>query len=165
MVAHETRLYPHLTIRENLVFAARMCYVDRPAMRADRWLERIGLAVRSHARPAQISRGMCQRVALARALVHDPPILLLDEPFAGLDREGHQWLWDMLGQLRADGRTICFVSHDEHAATDLADRRLELRGGMLCELSLAGSTGNAGNLSRAARGSIHACGGLFTRTW
>jgi ABC-type multidrug transport system ATPase subunit len=94
---------------------------------------------------------MRQRVSLGRALVHVPPILLLVEPFAGLDRVGYQWLWDMLSQLRADRRTICFVSHDEHAATRLADRRLELRHGMLHQLPrAAGGAGDVENLSRAA---------------
>ena len=131
MVAHEHCLYSHLTLRENLMFAARMCGVRHPARRADAWLECTGLAGRATCRPGQISRGMQQRLAVARALVHDPQILFLDEPFAGLDAEGTEWLMALLLDLRQRGRTICFASHDEARTRRLADRALVLRSGRL----------------------------------
>ncbi len=134
MVGHESRLYPHLTLGENLTFAGRMHGIDRPIRRAERLLAEIGLAEHGHRLPTQISRGMVQRVAVARALVHHPPILLLDEPFSGLDVEGRAWLMGTLARLRDMGCAICFSSHDETVAEILADRVCELRCGRLYEL-------------------------------
>ncbi|NOX54071.1 MAG: ATP-binding cassette domain-containing protein, partial [Planctomycetes bacterium] len=81
--------------------------------------------------PREVSRGMRQRLALARALLHDPVILLLDEPFAGLDREGREWLTDLLRDLRNRGRTICFTTHEGKSAAGLADRWVTLQSGRL----------------------------------
>ncbi len=131
MVAHESRLYPHLTLRENLLFAARMCDVSAPRQRAEQLLEEAGLRRYAEHTPPLLSQGMRQRLAVARALVHDPPILLLDEPFAGLDAEGTAWLFRLFVDLRARGRTLAFVLHDEEKAFRLADRVLELRQGRL----------------------------------
>jgi len=129
MVAHDSRLYPHLSLRENLIFAARMCGVSQPGPRADMLLEQIELDPYADDFPTHVSKGMRQRVDIARALVHDPPVLLLDEPLAGLDTRGTQWLMSMLLDLRRNGRTICFVSHDEATTDRLADRRIRLQSG------------------------------------
>jgi heme exporter protein A len=137
MVAHESRLYPHLTLRENLVFAGRMYGIGHPAERADQLLTDVGLAEHAQRLPMQVSRGMSQRVAVARALVHEPPILLLDEPFSGLDAEGHAWLLHTLVTRRETGCAICFTTHDEATADQLADRTWELRCGRLYELATA----------------------------
>lgn len=141
LVAHESRLYAHLTLRENLVFAARMCGVKQPTRRADQLLRYIELHARADQRPTSVSRGMQQRVAVARALVHDPPILLLDEPFAGLDASGHTWLMGWLLDLHRNGRTLCFAVHDLATTQRLADRHLELRRGGLYELVPGESAG------------------------
>lgn len=150
MVAHEQRLYPHLTLHENLVFAARMCQVCEPGRRADELLERVGLVAAAQYLPSQASKGMRQRVAVARALIHEPRILLLDEPFSGLDKQGCRWLSDMLRELHAVGRTICFSTHDDAQAYSLAERVIELQAGRLWErdcgaeiLPLAGATARA----------------------
>ena len=132
MVTHESRLYPQLSLRENLVFAGRMYGVNRPGEAASRWLRQTGLDRCEKLRPAQISRGMHQRLAVARALIHDPPILLLDEPISGLDVEGAEWLAQTLLGLRGPGRTICFSSHDPVRTEQLAHQVWELRGGRLC---------------------------------
>jgi heme exporter protein A len=131
MVAHESRTYPHLTLRENLLFAARMCDVPHPADRVDWLLREVGLADRAGWRPREISRGLQQRLALARALVHQPPVLLLDEPFSGLDAAGSQWLCDTLRPLCQRGRTVCFTSHDPLMTAQLADVIYELQSGRL----------------------------------
>jgi heme exporter protein A len=131
MVAHESRLYAHLTLRENLIFAARMCAVSAPAQRADGLLEQIGLRSLADRQVRQISKGMRQRLALARALIHDPPILLLDEPFSGLDAAGRDWLAGVLREQRASGCAVCCVTHDEEQTRQLADRTLILRDGSL----------------------------------
>ncbi len=137
MAAHESRLYPHLTLRENLIFAARMVAVRAAKPTADAMLEKIALHAYAACYPAQISQGMRQRVALARALLHDPPIVLLDEPLAGLDTAGADWLIALLDELRCDQRTICVASHQLAAVRELADRIVCLRSGRLCELSEA----------------------------
>jgi heme ABC exporter ATP-binding subunit CcmA len=139
MVAHESFLYPHLTVRENLVFAARMCGLPDPLGQADRWLDSVGLRPHAHRPSAQLSKGMRQRLAVVRALVHDPPILLLDEPFSALDAAGSQWLLGLLLELRGRGRTVCFTTHDPQKARLLSDRVFCLQSGGLLELAAGGS--------------------------
>ena len=78
---------------------------------------------------------MRQRLSLARALIHDPPILLLDEPFEGLDADAEHWLTGLLQDLRQQGRTLCFVLHDEAKTRQLADRVLHLRQGRLRQVA------------------------------
>ena len=135
MVAHDSRLYPQLTLRENLVFAARMHGLAEPRRCADGLLEQIGLAAHADCRPAHISRGLQQRMAFARAVIHAPAILLLDEPFSGLDAEGSRWLATQLCVLRDQGRTICFSSHDPARMEQVADVIYELRGGRLAAVA------------------------------
>lgn len=131
MVAHESCLYPHLTVRDNLLFAARMCSVPQPHERVDEWLREIGLTPMARRLPARISRGMRQRLAIARAVVHQPRILLLDEPFSGLDAAGCRWLVRLLADFRSQGRTICFATHDQEMVRRLADCVLYLQAGQL----------------------------------
>jgi ABC-type multidrug transport system ATPase subunit len=74
---------------------------------------------------------MRQRLALARALIHDPPILLLDEPFSGLDAASRDWLVGLLHEQRSAGRAVCFATHNEEHSRQLAARTLILRRGSL----------------------------------
>jgi ABC-type multidrug transport system ATPase subunit len=148
MVAHESGLYSHLTLRENLVFAARMTGIGSPGQRADQWLELSRLAPHAHLLPTRLSRGMRQRLAIARALIHDPPLLLLDEPFASLDAAGTQWLLALLADLHDRGRTICFVTHEQEKVRHLARRVLELREGKVYDMTAA--QGERRPLARAA---------------
>ena len=129
MVAHESGLYGHLTARENLTFAARMSGADDPRRRAEQGLDLAGLKRHADALPARLSRGMRQRLAIARALVHDPPLLLLDEPFSSLDAAGSLWLATLLADLHNRGRTICFVTHEEVHIRRLAGARVGVAGG------------------------------------
>lgn len=137
MVAHQSRLYPHLSVRENLVFAARMCDAPRPQQRVDELLDDVGLQAHAAHRPPELSQGLRQRAAVARALIHDPRILFLDEPFSGLDAAAAAWLGDRLATLRGAGRTICVALHDVALVQRLADRVLELRAGRLQSLAPA----------------------------
>jgi heme ABC exporter ATP-binding subunit CcmA len=140
LVAHDSLLYPHLTLQENLVFAARMCDVAEPRQRAQALLDSTGLRPHGHRLPATVSRGMRQRLSIARALVHRPQILLLDEPFAGLDAEGVEWLVELLAGLGHAGQTVCFTAHDEAIIARLADRVLEVRSGRVYEVSQASAS-------------------------
>ncbi len=150
MVAHETWLYPHLSLRENLMFAARMCGVRQAANRTNQLLDAVGLGPSASSLPRQLSQGMRQRVTVARALVHQPKILLLDEPFTGLDAEGCDWLAELMTDQRAAGTTICFATHDESRADRLADRQYELRAGRLHELHIPDGTVDTAARARAA---------------
>jgi heme exporter protein A len=131
LAAHESFLYPYLTVRENLLFVARMYDVPDPVGRAEQLIRRIGLGPCADRWSSALSRGMRQRLAVVRALVHDPPIVLLDEPFAGLDEAASIWLAGLLSDLRARRRTVCFTTHDPRIARNLAHRILHLRSGRI----------------------------------
>ena len=121
-VAHDPLLYRDLTIRENLRYTARLFGVD-PA-RADALLEQVGLAGRAGDAVRTLSRGMVQRAAMCRATMHDPTLLLLDEPRANLDPGGAAAVAPLL-----EGRTLVLTSHDPRAALAEADHALGLRAG------------------------------------
>jgi len=125
-VGHATFLYPNLTARENLLFAARLYGVAEPGRRADALLDEQGLEALS-ARPAgSFSRGQAQRLAIARGLVHDPPVVLLDEPFTGLDPTSADRLAARVRALATAGRAVVLVTHDLAQAAALGDRALLL---------------------------------------
>ncbi len=131
IVGHESRLYPNLTLRENLRFAARMYSAPDADHRAADWLRKMGLEHHADRMPSQVSRGMRQRVSLARACIHEPRILLLDEPFTGLDADGRQSLIELFHSLKQQRQTLCFATHDRSIAETLADRILVLEAGRL----------------------------------
>jgi heme exporter protein A len=128
-VGHATLLYPALSARENLLFAARLYGVPQPAARAAALLAQEGLAAVGDLPVGSFSRGMAQRVAIARGLVHDPALVLLDEPFTGLDRRAADRLSERLAGLRAAGHTLLLATHDVARAAQLADAALVLARG------------------------------------
>ena len=128
-LGHRTFLHEHLTARENLELYARLYARDRPAARARRWLAHVGLERAAERTIRGFSRGMMQRLALARALIHDPEILLLDEPASGLDPEGRRRLVGILSEARRSGATLLMVSHDPELGLELAERVVVLRRG------------------------------------
>ncbi len=128
-VGHATLLYPALTARENLLFAARLHGVADPAGRAEALLREQELTGAADRPVAGFSRGMAQRVAIARGLIHDPPVMLLDEPFTGLDRAASRALAERLRALREAGRTVLLVTHQLDRAAQLADSALVLDAG------------------------------------
>jgi heme exporter protein A len=129
LVGHETFLYAALTARENLVFAGRLHGVSHPGVRADRLLAEAGLAGVADRAVGGFSRGMAQRLAIARGLVHDPAVLLLDEPFTGLDARAAARLAERLAGLRGERRSFVLVTHDAASAARLADAAIVLARG------------------------------------
>lgn len=124
-LGHDPLLYRELTPRENLRFHARLHRVDDE--RVEELLEGVGLGRRAADPVRELSRGMVQRVAVARAVLHDPPLLLLDEPRAGLDPAAVELLEPLIG--RAAGRTRVLVTHDVEGGLRESDLALGLSGG------------------------------------
>jgi ABC-type multidrug transport system ATPase subunit len=121
-VGHTTLLYPELTASENLVFAGRLFGVRDPELRAQVLLEEEGLSEVAERRAGTFSRGMAQRLSIARSRVHAPEILLLDEPFTGLDRRSADALAKRLLDLRDSGHALVLITHDLRRAGEIADR-------------------------------------------
>jgi ABC-2 type transport system ATP-binding protein len=120
----ERGLYTRLTARQNLRYWAALYRVPRrvAAGRVDQLLDRLGLVDRADDRVETFSRGMKQRLHLARGLVGDPPVLILDEPTAGLDPIAALGVREFVGELRKEGRTVLLATHDMAEAEALCDR-------------------------------------------
>ncbi len=135
-LSHELQLYGELTARENLEFFGGLHGLPDRAARAAAALERAGLAARADEAVHGFSRGMRQRLALERTLLHDPRLVLLDEPFTGLDEPAGQALAGRLQALGHDRRIVLLATHDLEAVEGRLDRLLLLRAGRLSELPM-----------------------------
>jgi heme exporter protein A len=130
-VGHESCCYPDLTGAENLALYAELFALASPARRVAASITWAGLDAAAH-RPVRVySRGMAQRLALARALLHEPELLLLDEPFTGLDPPGADALGARLAELAAGGCAVVLASHDLERLVPLATRLVILRRGRI----------------------------------
>jgi len=129
LLSHHTFLYDDLTPAENLQFTARLYGLPDPAGAARTALEEVGLAGRADTPVRHLSRGLLQRAAIARALLHQPDILLLDEPFTGLDAPAADRFRALLASQLARGRALVLVSHHLAEAWELATRVAVLAGG------------------------------------
>jgi heme exporter protein A len=140
-IGHQSQLYGHLTVRENLRFWGTL--YDVPARDLERrtgeLIIRLGLEARAGQQVRTLSRGETQRAAIARALVHDPAVLLLDEPFTGLDRLAAEELGRVLGELAARGRATVLVTHDVKEGTELASDVAFMRAGRFVAFGPRGS--------------------------
>ena len=131
LVSHKSLLCPHLSARENLDFFARLYGIGRieRQRRIQDSLDQLGLHRRADSLVRTFSRGMAQRLGIARALLHQPPILLFDEPYSGLDQQASDRLDDLL-QAQRD-RTIIISAHRLRRPPDLAERALILSRGQI----------------------------------
>ena len=133
LLSHKTLLYDTLTARENLLFYGRLYGLENRRETAEAALANVGMSARADTPVGTLSRGMKQRLALARATLHRPGLLLLDEPFEGLDRRASQALSQRLTDLRARGETtVVVVTHRVDEVVDLVDRVAVLERGRLC---------------------------------
>jgi ABC-type multidrug transport system ATPase subunit len=141
LLGHRTRLYEELTAQENLDFAAGLFGVRRGRPREH--LERVGLGDVAGERVRSFSHGMRQRVALARVLMRDPELILLDEPYAGLDQSSRGLVDELVTAAAARGRTVVMSSHDP-APRPLADRTITMAGGRVIAASGADASIGSG---------------------
>lgn len=142
-VAHQTFLNDDLTLLENLAFAARLYGLSPATELAAAALERAGLLSRAGDRPASLSRGMQQRAAIARALLHRPGLLLLDEPFTGLDAAAGGALRALIAEGSSAGVATMVVTHQPAEAWEVASRVIGLRAGaMAFDEPRAGAAGD-----------------------
>lgn len=130
-LGHDSYLYPELTARENLEFFASLYRISDRARRVDDALALAGLTDRGNDLVSGFSRGMRQRLALERALVHGPRLVLLDEPFTGLDEASVRALLGRLGDLRRERAIIVLTTHDLDVVDGVLDRVVILRDGRL----------------------------------
>ncbi len=132
MLAHQSLCYSELSAVENLELFAGLYDIPATPASLDGLLDRVGLDKRARTRASRTySRGMVQRLALARALLTKPSLLLLDEPFTGLDRGGALALGEQLGEIKAQGTIVVVVTHDLEAIAGRADHVAILRRGSL----------------------------------
>jgi heme exporter protein A len=147
-VGHESACYGDLTARENLAFYAELYGVGDAAARVDELVEWTALGTAARRPVRTFSRGMTQRLALARALLHRPELLLLDEPFSGLDPQATATLEALLIDLRQSGHAIVLSTHDVPRAAALASRVVMLHRG---RIAFDDSGGQAAGIAIAAR--------------
>jgi heme exporter protein A len=134
LVGHGTQLYDDLTALENLAFAAALDDQPRDRHAAEAALARVGLEAHAGMLVRELSTGMRRRVALARVMLRRPRVLLLDEPFAGLDQDGSKRLEEYLGEFRADGGAALLVTHSLPRGLALGDSVAVLAAGRLAAL-------------------------------
>ena len=132
-MSHTTFLYGELTVEENLRFFGTLFALARLQDRIGEVLELFDLRDRARTPVRKLSRGLQQRAALARACLHEPQLLLLDEPFTGLDAASVSTLENLLRQLPAQGKALVFSTHDFARGAALARRLVRLEKGRIRE--------------------------------
>ena len=161
-VGHQTMIYGALSAVENLSFFAELydCWPsDLSANQRQDWLleqlKNVGLEQAAYRLAIGFSRGMCQRLTLARALLPKPSVLLLDEPFTGLDRAGIEQICDLILKAKNRGATIILSSHDLESTQAISDRALILKSGRLQGLYTLDKTKAHGSLLELYQGSVN----------
>jgi len=139
VISHQTFLYPNLTGRENLTFYGRLFRVPDLEQRIESVLAEVEIVERADSLIRTYSKGMAQRLAIARAMLHKPEIILLDEPYTGLDQHAAVILGSLLRQLRDGQRTLVMTTHNLHQALELSHRIcFQVQGRMVAEASAEG---------------------------
>ena len=133
-VSHQSLLYGDLSAAENLIFFGRLYQMDDLEHRVSQALQLVGLAARQRDPVRSFSRGMLQRLTIARATMHEPDVLLLDEPYTGLDQEATQLLDDLLRRESERGRTIFMITHDLARGLNLCHRIAILNRGRIARI-------------------------------
>jgi heme exporter protein A len=141
VVTHMPLLYGDLTAEENLRFYGRMYSVASLKSRIDEVLEMVGLTARRHDLVRVFSRGMQQRLAIGRAILHDPEVMLFDEPHTGLDQDACDMLDGLLRDVAGRGRTVVMTSHDLARVENLATRFDVLSRGVISASTTRGRLG------------------------
>ena len=143
-----TSLYPRLTGRETLEFFARINHYspEKVAARVEAMVARFGIAEYANARVEKLSSGMKQKVSIARTIVHDPPVLIFDEPTVGLDVLNAIEMLQVIREMKNEGKTIIFSSHIMSEVEKLCDRIAILHRGKILALGTLGSLRKATNL-------------------
>ena len=131
LISHNPLLYGDLTAEENLRFFARMYDLADAEARIDAALQQVGLFARRRDPVRDYSRGMVQRLAIARAILHDPSIMLLDEPYTGLDLQAADMLRSVLQDLAASNRTVILTTHNLEQGLEMCDRAAILHRGKI----------------------------------
>lgn len=131
LISHNPLLYGDLTADENLRFFARLYDLPAAGARIDAVLDQVGLTARRRDPVRTYSRGMLQRLTIARGILHDPSIVLLDEPYTGLDLQAADMLNDVLQALAVSGRTVILTTHNLEQGLDLCSRAAILNRGKL----------------------------------
>src|SRR6266850_5131862 len=144
-IGHQAQLYGQLTVRENLRFWASLYDVPEAEVgtRMPDLLARLGLTGHGDRPVRTLSRGLVQRVVIARALIHDPRVLLLDEPFTGLDPTAAEEFRRLLAEQAAGGRVTVLVTHNVEEGTELATDVAFMRAGRFVHLAPRGGRGAA----------------------
>jgi heme exporter protein A len=132
VVSHMPLLYGDLTAEENLRFYGRIYGIQEAGKRINEVLELVGLESRRRDLVRTFSRGMQQRLAIGRSILHDPEVLLFDEPHTGLDQDACDMLDGLLRKVAGEGRTVVMTSHDLARVEDLASRFDVLSRGVIC---------------------------------
>lgn len=140
LLGHDLYIYPELSPAENLRFFGRIYGVDAVERRITEALEHAGLSHRRDDPVSGFSRGMRQRLALERALLHAPRLVLLDEPFTGLDDAATHALRQRLAMLRQSGAIVLITTHDLETIEGIIDRAVMLHNGVLTELPAGSSS-------------------------
>lgn len=130
---HASMIYDHLSPYENLKFFGSLYHVADLESRIPKLIDQVGLKLFTHEPVRSFSRGMIQRIAIARAIIHQPHILLLDEPHTGLDQSAIQILNQVIEEMKRDQVTTLMVTHDFLQAAKVCDRFIIIKGGKIAD--------------------------------
>ena len=130
-VSHQPLIYSNLTVAENLRFYGRIYDVPELEQRVETLLSLVGLDGRTHSLARTLSRGMQQRLSVARSIIHEPSIMLLDEPYTGLDQQAARMLRRLLQTVSNKSHTVLMTTHNLEHALEPADRLVILSGGQI----------------------------------